>query len=199
MAAEKRGLFNNIAPYYGLFFNFQVRYYQKIFRQISGEVDWNRYESIIDVGCGTGALSYVLNQQGLAVTGIDAEPGMIEVAKKKLRSNTVSLIQADVLEKLPFDDKSFDLAIASYVLHGVPAADRKVFYAEMNRIAREMVIFHDYNQNRALLTSLVEWLEQGDYFNFIKQARTEMIDGFKNLRVVQVDKRAAWYICTPFS
>jgi len=199
LTADKRELFDVIAPYYGLFFNFQVKYYQKILNRVAQELDEVNYKNIIDVGCGTGALCYVLNRRGLSVIGVDAEPGMVKIAGKKLQNSPVYVLQADALVKLPFNDKSFDVAISSYVIHGMSAARREIFYKEMNRIARYKVIFHDYNDNRSILTSLVEWLEKGDYFNFIKQARKEIADNFKDLRIVQVDKRAAWYICTPFS
>lgn len=198
MAANKRGLFDTIAPYYGLFFNFQVKYYQKILALASEEIDWTKYDSIIDVGCGTGALCSVLSQKGLQVTGIDAEQRMLKIAEKRLRKKKVSLLHANVLERLPFEDKSFDIAISSFVIHGMPTAERIIFYKEMNRITQHMVVFHDYNENRAWLTNLAEWLERGDYFNFIKRARAEMAGSFRELRVIQVDKRAAWYICTPF-
>lgn len=198
MTAEKRGLFDIIAPYYGLFFNFQVNYYQKILKRAARELEGVNYNNIIDVGCGTGALCYVLNQHGFNVTGVDAEPGMIKIAEKKLQNHAVYLLLADALGKLPFKDKSFDVAISSYVIHGISATGRVAFYKEMNRIAKYKVIFHDYNENRSLLTDLAERLERGDYFNFIRQARKEMADNFKDLRVIQVDKRAAWYICTPF-
>jgi len=66
------------------------------------------------------------------------------------------------------------------------------------------VIIYDYNQKRSLMTSFVEWLEQGDYFQFIKNPKIEMEDCvsemskcFSEVRVIEVDKRANWYICTP--
>jgi|JMBW01.1.fsa_nt_gb hypothetical protein len=46
-----------------------------------------------------------------------------------------------------------------------------------------------------ILTTIVEWLENGDYFNFIKMAENEMEEVFGELRVTNVDTRAAWYIC----
>lgn len=198
MAADKRGLFDVIAPYYGLFFNFQVSYYEKILNRASEEISELVCKNIIDIGCGTGALCYVLNRRGFTVTGVDAELRMVEIAKNKLRNTPIRVLQADALGKLPFNDKSFDIAISSYVIHGMPASKRKVFYTEMNRIAKHKVILHDYNDNRNLLTSLAEWLERGDYFNFIKQAQEEIADHFRELRVVQVDTRAVWYIGTPF-
>lgn len=43
-----------------------------------------------------------------------------------------------------------------------------------------------------------EWLEQGDYFNFIKMAEIEMKEHFKEVKVVDLHKRAAWYILEPY-
>ncbi|NLJ99772.1 MAG: class I SAM-dependent methyltransferase, partial [Clostridia bacterium] len=34
-------------------------------------------------------------------------------------------------------------------------------------------------------------------FNFIQNAEKEMAENFKDVRVVDVDLRASWYICTP--
>ncbi len=69
---------------------------------------------------------------------------------------------------------------------------------EASRLAKEKVTFHDYNENRALLTTIIEWLERGDYFNFIKIGKKEMKEHFKNVKVIDVYKRAAWYILDPY-
>jgi ubiquinone/menaquinone biosynthesis C-methylase UbiE len=151
----------------------------------------------LDVGCGTGALCNSLSKKGLEVTGIDASEKMISIARKKSAENKITFVQASVLEGLPFDDKSFDLSISSYVLHGMKEADRRKVYEEMTRISKHRVIFHDYNQKRALHTDIVERLEGGDYFHFIQYAKAEMANSFKQIQVINVDLHAAWYICTP--
>lgn len=68
-------------------------------------------------------------------------------------------------------------------------------YLEMKRVAKHYVIIHDYNKSRGSLTNMVEWLEGGDYFNFIENVESELKDYFSNIKIVQVDKRANWYIC----
>jgi len=190
------GLFNVIAPIYNLFFNYQVKYYEKILARVKNEIDVSQYESIIDIGCGTGALSQVLYEEGLKVTGIDAAQKMIKQAKKRLNKD-INLVHASALEPIPFEDKSFDIAISSYVIHGMKGYERQKAYAQMSRIAKHRVIVHDYNANRAIPTDLVEWLEGGDYFNFIKNAKAEMAQSFEEVQVINVGTRAAWYICTP--
>ena len=189
------GLFDRIAPIYAWFFDYQVNYYKQILNKISSEFDISQFDTILDLGCGTGALCKVLNDNGVMVTGIDTSSGMLKQAKKKTQGHDLEFIQVQAGKSLPFDDKSFDLVIASYVAHGLEPEERIQLYKEMGRIAKEYVIIYDYNKNRGLVTTLVEWLENGDYFNFIKNAEIELEKTFNNLRVIQVDKRASWYIC----
>lgn len=213
---KNKGLFNRIAPVYGLFFSMQRGNFRRILKQIEGEVDLSRWESVIDVGCGTGALCSVLVEEGFSVTGVEPAIKMLEIARRKtagheleeteghVAKQRLTLIEGDVLEGLPFPDKSFDVAITSYVAHGLQTEDRHKLYSEMSRVARELVIVHDYNGERSLLTSIVEWMEGGDYFRFIQRAEQEMKDClskmqncFSEVRVIQVGPRASWYLCKP--
>ena len=68
----------------------------------------------------------------------------------------------------------------------------------MGRLTKQFVIIHDYNENRALSTNIIEWLERGDYFNFIKSVKTELDECFKTVKIVDVKSQAAWYICEPY-
>lgn len=190
-------LFNLIAPIYGLFYNYQKSRYADIVESVKSEMDISSFRTILDVGCGTGALCSVLKDKGMDVTGIDPAIKMLNIAMSKPENNSVEFLQANTVEGLPFEDKSFDIAISSYVTHGLKEEERKRMYAEMSRITRSYVIIHDYNDKRLLLTSIIEWLEGGDYFHFIKNAEPEMKNCFSELRVIKVDTRANWYICTP--
>lgn len=217
---KSKELFNRIAPVYGLFFRFQKNVFKRILNQVSGEVNLREWTSIIDVGCGTGALCSVLAEEGFTVTGVEPAEKMLGIARRKTAEKTVgktagqkiTLQQGDALAGLAYPDKSFDVAIASYVAHGLQPEDRQKLYREMSRVARNLVVIHDYNGERSLLTSIVEWMEGGDYFRFIKIAEKEMGDCktesrisvtaenkrcFSNVQVLRVGPRAAWYLCTP--
>lgn len=188
-------LFNRIAPIYGLFFNYQRKHYQEILNKIQGEIDLKEYSNIIDFGCGTGALCLALENKGLDVTGVDSASEMLKVAIRNTRGTNIKYHQGSILEKLPFEDYSFDIVIASYVAHGLKRSERVKMYREMSRLASSLVILHDYNKNRSLLTDFVEWLERGDYFNFIKTVEEELRENFSDVKVIDIDKSAAWYVC----
>lgn len=187
-------LFHLIAPIYALFYNYQVRYYRRIIKNNKDLFDFKDYTNIVDIGFGTGALCKVLSEEGLSVTGIEPIERMVEIAKKKNSDIDAECIKADVLEGLPVDDKKFELSIASYVAHGMEKEDRLRMYREMARVTKKKMIIYDYNNNRRLANDIVEWLEGGDYFNFIKVVKDELKEEFGNVERVDVDKRAAWYI-----
>ena len=202
MSKDSTFLFNTIAPIYGLFFSMQKKLYRRVINQAINDIDLNNYKSILDIGCGTGALCSVLVEKKMDVTGVEVAEKMLRIAEKQVKS--CHFVQANVLETLPFDNNAFDVSIASYVAHGLKKDDRQKMYQEMSRVSRFKVIIYDYNQNHSLLTTIIEWLEQGDYFSFIKIAKSElqncvydMRKCFKDVQVINVDSKAAWYICTP--
>jgi SAM-dependent methyltransferase len=196
MKIWKLFIFNVIMPVYALIFRLQVKKYGGILERFSAQAGIEGYSSVLDVGCGNGALVKAFKRKGFRAAGVDFLPAMATVAKRNLKKDEdIEIRRADVLEGLPFADKSFDLAIASYMLHGMRPGERKKVYAEMGRVAGKAVIFYDYNANRAPLTSVIEAIEGGDYFNFIRTGREEMEKYFASVQVIDVDKRAAWYIC----
>ena len=67
-----------------------------------------RGERILDIGCGTGRHLQVFSEMGLDVTGLDASPYMLDIAREKL-GHRAELHQG-LAEDLPFEDNSFDIA-----------------------------------------------------------------------------------------
>lgn len=67
----------------------------------------------------------------------------------------------------------------------------------MKRLAKSLIIIYDYNQRRSLIINIAEWMEQGDYFNFIKVAETEMGEIFTEVKTITAGNHSTWYICKP--
>ena len=195
--SEKFGVFDLIAPIYNLFYAYQQKQFESVVKKQQELVNLSKFSNIIDVGCGTGALCAVLAENGLATTGVDFSQKMISIAKKRTLDPSINFMWANALERLPFKEKSFDISIASYVAHGLKTDERKRMYDEMKRITEHLIIIYDYNENRSILTNIIECLEGGDYFNFIKTAKLEMEKQFDNVHIVNVGPKAAWYLCSP--
>ena len=187
--------FHRIAPIYSLFYEHQKREYRRIVRKMSKILDLPSFESVLDVGGGTGALCSVFDEAGFTVTCADRVERMLAVGRDREENKSIRFTLADVLEGLPFPDKSFDIVISAYVAHGMQPEDRLVLYNEMSRVSKKLVIFHDYNQNRSLLTDIAERMEGGDYLGFIQNVTTELKEYFKNLQMEDVGPRSAWSIC----
>ena len=71
----------------------------------------------LDVGCGTGFLTFELASRGYRLTGVDFAPAMIAQARQKAaeRAVAVRFEEADA-EQLPFPAASFDLVISRHLL-----------------------------------------------------------------------------------
>ncbi|HEV7255910.1 MAG TPA: class I SAM-dependent methyltransferase [Mesorhizobium sp.] len=92
-------------------------------------------ERILDVGCGTGSLTFALPEAAdvAAVAAIDYSPVFVEEAQRRNTDPRISVEQADACA-LPFPDNRFDRALSLLVLHFVPETHRAV--AEMRRVVR---------------------------------------------------------------
>jgi ubiquinone/menaquinone biosynthesis C-methylase UbiE len=94
------------------------------------DFNWSDFDTILDVGCGTGALCSELDAAGMRVTGIDPAEKMLAIEKDKKENAGIDFRCENVLEGLSFDSDSFDLSICSYVAHGLSPEKRKQMYAE---------------------------------------------------------------------
>ncbi len=83
-------------------------------RVISMVLEDIKPKNVLDVGIGTGLFAERFAQQGLHVSGIDANPEMIEAVKKILPHGE---FRVAIAENIPFSDKSFDLVFMGVLLH----------------------------------------------------------------------------------
>ncbi len=91
-------------------------------------------ESALDIGTGTGVFAEAFAAQGIAVTGIDVNADLLDVARHTVPA--AQFKQAPV-ETIPFADQSFDLAFLGHVLH--EADDPLAALKEARRVARSRV------------------------------------------------------------
>jgi len=92
-------------------------------------------ERVIDVGCGTGSLTFALPRAAniAEIAAIDFSPVFVEEARRRNQDSRISIRQADACA-LPFEDAYFDRALALLVLHFVPETGKAV--SEMRRVTR---------------------------------------------------------------
>ena len=88
-------------------------------------------ERVLDAGTGTGIGAAAALAAGCGVTGVDAAPGMLAIARRSVPGAT--FVEAD-FAALPFDDGGFDAVIAVHALHF--AADAVGALVEWRRVTR---------------------------------------------------------------
>jgi SAM-dependent methyltransferase len=89
-----------------------------------------RPRRILEVGCGWGELAeWLARETGAEVVATDLSPRMVELS----RARGVDARVADV-RTLPFEDASFDVAVAAWMLYHVRELDRAL--AELARVLR---------------------------------------------------------------
>lgn len=77
-------------------------------------------QTLLDAGCGSGVVGVLAAARGVAVTGLDASPTFINVARE--RCPTGSFAVGDLRKPLPFDGESFDAIMFCNSLQFVPNA-----------------------------------------------------------------------------
>jgi SAM-dependent methyltransferase len=92
-------------------------------------------DRVLDVGCGTGSLTFFLAQSAGAskIVGIDPSRGFIDYARSQNRDPRVNFDIGDA-RSLPYADGSFDVCIASLIMGFIPNAAKGA--REMRRVTR---------------------------------------------------------------
>ena len=86
---------------------------------------------VLDVACGSGEFGALARDRRAAVAGIDAAPGMVELARRRLPGADLRL---GSLEALPWPDREFDVVTGFNAFQFAP--DLTAALAEARRVTR---------------------------------------------------------------
>lgn len=103
-------------------------------------MDWIPAKSrVIDLGCGDGSLLQLLQKKKITGEGIEIAPSGV----KSARAKGLKVQRGRIDTKLPYADKSFDVAICNVSVQMV--AYPEILLSEMQRVAkRQIVTFPNY-------------------------------------------------------
>lgn len=98
-------------------------------------------DTVLDVGCGDGSLTNLMVEIGkYDVTGCDISDEALKYVKTKTVKGNI--------EKLPFEEESFDLVICSDVLEHLPNEVLKKGIYELQRVSKKYImIMGPHNEN----------------------------------------------------
>ncbi|MGZ5853322.1 MAG: class I SAM-dependent methyltransferase [Xanthobacteraceae bacterium] len=91
--------------------------------------------SILDVGCGTGSLTFLLAERfpHARLTGIDFSQSYVDFARTHTRDRHISFEQGDAAA-MRYPDQAFDNALSLLVLNFIPEAEKAA--REMARVTK---------------------------------------------------------------
>jgi ubiquinone/menaquinone biosynthesis C-methylase UbiE len=98
-------------------------------------------ERVLEVGCGTAALS-ILAKQAVGdagkVDGIDLAPKMVRKAREKARKLSLDIrFKEASIDHLPYSDAHFDVVISSMMFHHLPVAVKEKGLKEIYRVLKK--------------------------------------------------------------
>ncbi|MCH7677992.1 class I SAM-dependent methyltransferase [candidate division KSB1 bacterium] len=107
----------------------------KIKRQIAAQTHpGNR---VLDLGCGTGTLAQMCIERGALVTGVDANSGMLAVAKRNSPSTKFLNISLSNLDD-HLADESFDIILSTLAFSELTRAERLYLLKQIKRILKKV-------------------------------------------------------------
>lgn len=94
----------SVAPkYWSKFFE---PFFLPMYKETLGQLKLSEDTLLLDAGCGSGLFSGMAIKEEAQVIGIDAAPGLLEIARQRNPHN--NFMEED-LEAMPFADNSFDV------------------------------------------------------------------------------------------
>ena len=142
----------------------------KIHDYLVTKLPWDGTGSLLDIGCGSGALTIRCAKEwpGASFTGIDYWGKEWNYEKEQCEQNVraeqvtpVTFLQGDAAH-LPFDDETFDAAVSNFVFHEVRTApDKRNVVREALRVVKKggVFAFHDLFEQHALYGNMQEFVE----------------------------------------
>ena len=172
-------LFDWIAPVYSWFFTYQVGQFQQMIAE-NPDIVPPAPSRILDIGCGTGALVFVLSEQDHEVTGLDASRRMIAIARRLNRGNQAVFIQGNALE---WPNIQHGEPAEWQQAHGISATTREArsvhaARADQNRSSRQSADARSFNKSPANARTATDATGHGDSDDGVTVAWAEVAGPF---------------------
>ena len=128
-----------------------------------------RFDSILEIGCGTGKNTSFLVQIGKRVEAVDFSEGMLAKAREKVDAGNVRFSQMDITQPWKFESQSFDLIVCNLVLEHIK--DLEFVFRETARMAKP--------QGRFLVNELHPFRQyEGKKARFYRNQQKIEVDAF---------------------
>ena len=88
----------------------------------------------MDIGIGTGTLSYKLYSKWMKITGLDFPNEMLRILRKKMPNAKLYLVDFKNGFSEIISNERYDFIISSYTLHHLEMEEKTVFINQLSRL-----------------------------------------------------------------
>lgn len=112
---------------------------------------------VLSLGCGIGDTELLLAAHAGSVTGVDLAPSAIRQARADAARRGISNVEflEGSLDRMTFEEASFDAAIGIFFLHHVPDAELRAAAERIHRWLRPGGVFYGLDPSRYRLSGAV--------------------------------------------
>ncbi|MTK07055.1 MAG: class I SAM-dependent methyltransferase [Hungatella sp.] len=173
-----------------------------IHSELLNHLSWNGNGSLLDIGCGSGALTIRCAKAfpKAEITGIDYWGAQWNYAREQCEENRrieqvqpITFIKGDAAT-LPFQSESFDAVISNFVFHEVMTqSDKRKLVREALRVVKKggVFAFHDLFEQKILYGDMKVLVEE-----LKKEGITEIyyIPHTENMKCIPFYVKAPWLL-----
>jgi ubiquinone/menaquinone biosynthesis C-methylase UbiE len=137
---KERKFWDRFASHYDSFIKNTVENsYKTMLENIDSELNIN--QNVLEIGTGTGVISFSICSKVSSVVATDISMEMIRIANRKQKESAIKNIDFQVQDcyNLTFPDQSFDVVIASNLLHLLYEPEKPI--NEVKRVLKDNGIF----------------------------------------------------------
>ena len=131
-------------------------------------------DRILDLGCGTGTLALAIKEvaPGAELTGLDADPEMLDRARAKATEAEVAIgFDEGLSNELPYEDQSFDKVVSTLFFHHVELDVKQATLREVLRVLRSGAELH-----------VADWGRPSDPAMWVLSRSIRLLDGAEPTR-----------------
>ena len=136
-------------------YNYNSKYWKGVVEDFINYYNLNENSKILDIGSGKGFMMYefVKKIPNIYIRGLEISEYAILNSKEEVRNFQI----LGNAKKLPFEDKSFDLAISIVTLHNLKKNDCALALKEISRVSKNSFITLDAYSNNEEKKQMMNW------------------------------------------
>lgn len=112
--------------------------YRDTLHAIAGELDPEGTPAVLDLGCGTGAVTSAVLERvpGARVRAVDPAPQMRQVSQRRFASDERVEVLPGTGTDLPAREGEFDFVVSNLAIHHIPRALKEACAGEVARVLK---------------------------------------------------------------